>query len=120
MLGHEVVLADVDEKVLLAKDFHDGRQDGRNDFERGACWCDLGDENARVVVLFAQQLREVLDVFDSDIALIGKLDVNVSDLCLFLGLVGSCERRVFFDHGCGRSRCKGHFRSLRDSALVGI
>ena len=120
MLGHQFVFRNIDQQVVFAEDLHDGRQQGRNDFQRTRSRSGLRDENAGVVILLTQQLGELLDVFDADVGIRAELDVHGADLRLFLCLAGTRERGVACLHGVAGAGGEGHFGALGRAALVGV
>ena len=119
MLGHELVVRDVDEQVLFLESLDDGREDDGDDFERRGRDAGLADEDAGVEVVLADVLGEGAHLLDADGGFGGEFDPDGADL----GEWGRGRVRgqwgVFLEHaGRGFEGC-GHFAPVWRAAGIG-
>ena len=118
--GHEVVVGDVDEQVLLDEGLDDGRQhDGRHLHGRRRQRL-LRDQDARVEAVLLQVLREVAHLLDAQRVVLGELDPDRADGWGRLGVAGRALRRVLGDHGGGGVGLERQARAARKRFRWGL
>ena len=119
MFGHELVARDIHQQILLLENLHLNWQQGGDDLQRGGGRRGLRDEDAGVVVLLLQQLREHLQIFDPHTRTWIKLHMDGAYGRLAGGLdrafgaaTGCWQGGVAFEHSGGRARGENHLCAL--------
>lgn len=110
VLGHELVVGDVDEEILLLKRLDHGGQHHGHDLHRRGGDGVLRHQDPRVEVVLADVLREGPHLLDPDAFVRAELDPDGADRGWGRGrLRGGGEHAVFLDHGLRGARGEGHF-----------
>lgn len=118
MRGHELVVRDVDQQVLLLERLDDVRLDGGDDLERGGGDGGLRDEDARVELVLVDVLGEGAHLLDADAGVGAEFDPDGADL-RERGRVGfRGEGGVFGEHGVGGFEGGVHFLAAAVGGLV--
>lgn len=116
--GHELVVRDVDQQVLLLERLDDVRLDGGDDLERGGGDGGLRDEDARVELVLVDVLGEGAHLLDADAGVGAEFDPDGADL-RERGRVGfRGESGVFGEHGVGGFEGGVHFLAAAVGGLV--
>ena len=95
------MVRDVDEQILLLERLDDGRQDDRDDLERGGRDGGLGDEDTGVELVLGDVLREGAHLLDADAGIGGEFDPDGADLGEGRGVGFGGQGGVFGQHGVG-------------------
>lgn len=110
MLGHELVMRDVDQQILLLEGLDDGGQHDRDNLQgRGRDGC-LRDEDSGVKVVLVDVLGKGPHLLDPDGLLGAEFDPDGPDRrwgWIWIGRGG--RGGVFLHHGDSRTSGKGHF-----------
>ena len=104
MLGHELVVGDVDEQVLLLEGLDHARQHSGDDLEGRGRDGDLGDEDAGHEVVGVHVLAEGPHLLDADGLVVGEFHPNGPD-----GRGSGVGEGVLFDHERGGVGLEGEF-----------
>ena len=99
VLGHELVVGDVDEEVLLLERFDDVGQHDGDDLQRGGRDAGLADENAGEEIVLGDVLGKGAHLLDPDGQLGGEFDPDGADLRRGRRVSRRGERGVFGQHG---------------------
>lgn len=104
VLGHELVMGDVDQQILLLKGLDDGGQHDGDDLQgRGRDGC-LGDEDAGVEIVLIDVLGKLSHLLDPDGRVGAELDPDGPDRRWRWGRIGrSGDVGVFLYHGDSRA-----------------
>lgn len=106
-------MRNIDQQILLLECLDDGRENDRDDFQRGrgnGCLC---DENTGVEFVLVDVLGESAHLFYADAGVGGEFDPDGANLGLRVG-IGFCGYgSVFCKHGVGGSEGGVHFLAAR-------
>lgn len=79
MLGHELMVGDVDEQILLLEGLNDGGQHDGDDLQGGGRDGCLGDEDASVEIVLVDVLGKGAHLLDPDGRLRAEFDPHGPD-----------------------------------------
>lgn len=109
MLGHQLMMGNVDQQVLLLERLDNTRQHDRHNFKSGGRDGGLGDENPGVEVMLVDVLGKGAHLFYADRGFGGEFNPNSADCGDGRRVGSSGEGRVFGHHGGCGFEGGGHF-----------
>lgn len=146
MLGHELVLADVNQEVVFLEDFEDGREEGGDDFQGGGGnFCASNEDACGVedvqlvkvfghaleavlslqkrtceVLLLVKKLSKLLELLNSDIRVRAEFNVDETDLGFARLLAGPSDGSVALEHLFRRAGSESHLSASRTAGVVAV